>query len=94
MEPSNDDKLWRIAKKRAGFKKSLYSYLVVNAFLWAIWWFTTGRSNGFTHYPWPIWVMLGWGVGLGFQYFEAYNGSKADLTEQEYQKLKKEQDEK
>ena len=94
MEQSNDDKLWRIAKKRAGFKKSLYSYLVINAFLWAIWWFTTGRLTGFTNYPWPIWVMLGWGVGLGLQYFEAYNGSKEDLTEQEYKKLKNEQDEK
>ena len=94
MIPSNDDKLWRIAKKRAGFKKSLYGYLVINAFLWAIWWFTAGRFTGLTHYPWPIWVMLGWGVGLGFQYFEAYYGSKEDLAEQEYQKLKKEQDEK
>lgn len=94
MALSNDDKLWRIAKKRAEFKKSLYSYLVINAFLWAIWWFTTGRFTGLTDYPWPIWVMFGWGIGLGFQYFEAYNGSKEDLAEQEYQKLKKEQNEK
>lgn len=91
MEPAKDEKLWRIAKKRADFKKSLFTYLVVIAFLWAIWWFTTGRHTGFQSYPWPVWVMLGWGVGLGFQYFEAYNGNKQDLIEDEYEKLKRQQ---
>jgi hypothetical protein len=33
MEQPNDERLWRIAKKRASFKKSLFSYLVINAFL-------------------------------------------------------------
>lgn len=92
MEPTNDDRLWRIARKRANFKKSLYSYLVINAFLWGIWWFTGGRQTGSNHYPWPIWVMLGWGVGLGFQYFEAYQGDKNDLAIEEYKKLKKEEE--
>jgi hypothetical protein len=93
MEPSSkDQRLWRLAKKRAGFKKSLYSYLVITAFLWAIWWITSGR-HGFRHaYPWPIWVMLGWGIALGFQYFNAYNGDRTDLAEQEYEKLKREQE--
>src|SRR5690349_1707888 len=31
-----DEKLWRIAKKRAEFKKHLYTYIIINAFLWAI----------------------------------------------------------
>lgn len=91
MEPAKDEKLWRIAKKRADFKKSIFTYLVVIGFLWAIWWFTTGRHTGFQGYPWPVWVMLGWGVGLGFQYFEAYNGNKQDLIEDEYEKLKRQQ---
>lgn len=92
MQPTNDDRLWRIARKRANFKKSLYSYLVINAFLWGIWWFTGGSKVGFSHYPWPIWVMLGWGVGLGFQYFEAYTGSKEDMAIEEFKKLKKEEE--
>ncbi len=90
MEPSNDERLWRIARKRAGFKRSLFVYLVVNAFLWAIWWFTIGKDTGFEYNPWPVWVMLGWGVGLGFQYFDAYNGSKNDIAIEEFKKLKKE----
>lgn len=88
MNQQNDERLWRIARKRASFKKNLFSYIVVNAFLWGIWWFTTGRHGGSQRYPWPIWVMLGWGMALGFQYFEAYNGSKQDLASEEYKKLK------
>lgn len=91
MEPTNDDRLWRMARKRANFKKSLYSYLVINAFLWGIWWFTGSKTSGSHHYPWPIWVMLGWGLGLGFQYFEAYQGDKNDMAIEEYKKLKKDE---
>ena len=92
MDSQKDDQLWRIARKRADFKKSLFSYLIVIAFLWGIWWFTSGQVDGFHGYPWPIWVMLGWGLGLGFQYFDAYNGSRQNLTEKEYEKLKREQE--
>ncbi len=92
MEPSNDERLWRIARKRAAFKRSLFVYLVVNAFLWAIWWFTIGKDRGFEQNPWPVWVMLGWGVGLGFQYFDAYNGSKNDIAIEEFKKLKNEEE--
>ena len=34
------------------------TYLAVIALLWVIW-LATGAG-----YPWPIWPMLGWGVGL------------------------------
>jgi hypothetical protein len=88
MEHSNDERLWQIARKRAMFKKSLYSYLVINAFLWAIWWITTGRVSGTQAYPWPVWVMLGWGLSLGFQYFGAYQGNRQDLASEEFKKLK------
>jgi hypothetical protein len=89
-EQQKDERLWKIARQRAEFKKSLYSYIIVNAFLWGIWWFTIGKDAGFNGYPWPIWVMLGWGIGLAFQYFKAYNGDKETLAQQEYEKLKKE----
>ena len=81
-----DPTLWRIAQKRAGFKKSLFSYLVVNSFFWLIWLYTDG--NYYNGIPWPIWPMLGWGLGLAFQYHEAYHGNKNDLAEREYEKMK------
>ena len=93
MQPTNDERLWQQAKKRAAFRKSLYSYLVVCAFLWGVWWFSGGHDYGNHRYPWPVWVMLGWGIALGFQYFNAYSGSKEDMAIQEYEKMKKERGE-
>lgn len=89
MPNEKDTQLWRIAQRRAAFRKNLYSYLVINAFLWAVWWFTIGKDKGFTGYPWPVWVMLGWGLALGIQYFKAYQGTKAELADEEYERLKK-----
>lgn len=87
----NDEQLWQIAKKRAAFKKSFFSFLVVTAFLWAIWWISRGRYNQ-DAYPWPIWPMLGWGIGLAFQYFKAYNGDTQEIASKEFKKLKEEQE--
>lgn len=94
METNRDEQLWQLAKRRANFQRSLVSYFVINAFLWLIWWFTTNANNRSLsgHTPWPAWVMLGWGLGLVFQYFAAYGGSKQSLTDREYEKLKKDRE--
>ena len=88
MEQQRDEQLWQIAKKRAGFQRSLVSYFVINILLWFIWWFTVGRRGINRDMPWPVWSMLGWGIGLLFQYLNAYGGAKKDLVEKEYEKLK------
>ncbi len=88
MEQQRDEQLWQIAKKRAGFQRSLVSYFVINILLWFIWWFTVGRRGINRDMPWPVWSMLGWGIGLLFQYLNAYGGAKQDLVEKEYKKLK------
>ena len=90
MEPK-DDILWHLAKKRAGFKKHLISYVIVNSFLWTVW-FASGREYDQNDYlPWPVWVMLWWGVGLAFNYVNAYVVNTKDSIEKEYQKLKNQQ---
>lgn len=89
MNDQKDHQLWRIAQKRANFRRSLTQYIIINFFLWAIWWFTDGNETGFSGRPWPIWVMLGWGVAIILQYLEAYTGTKSDMAEKEYEKLKK-----
>lgn len=87
-----DERLWKLAKRRADFQYSLVSYFVVNAFLWIIWWFTSGRY-GYNHArPWPIWLMIGWGIGLVFQYLGAYGGGKQNLVDKEYEKLLREKE--
>ncbi|HYF32148.1 MAG TPA: 2TM domain-containing protein [Chitinophagaceae bacterium] len=89
--PSRDEQLWKIARKRANFKRSLLMYIVINLFLWVIWWFSSGRDEGWNGFPWPIWVMLGWGIGIVMQYFDAYGRNREDMTEREYKKLKERQ---
>ena len=91
---NRDEQLWRIAKKRAGFKKQLASYIIVNGFLWAMWYLTMGHSEisnmsfDGDRFPWPIWPTLGWGIGLAFSYYGAYHDNRERDTMREYQKLK------
>ena len=84
-EQMKDEELWKIAKQRVAFKWSLASYIIVNAFLIGVWFFTLGIDG----YFWPIWPILGWGLGIGFQYFNAYHGNKFISAEEEYERLKR-----
>lgn len=86
---SHDDKLWYIARKRIEFKHSFVVYLVVNAFLWLVWLFTSSSAElEFYSIPWPIYPMFGWGLGLAINYVHIPSAHKKDPIEQEYEKLK------
>ena len=85
-----DEILWQIAKKRAAFKWSFSVYVFVNAFLIGVWYFTTGPGN----YFWPIWPILGWGIGILFQYLNAYQGNNVFTAEREHERLKNQQNNK
>jgi hypothetical protein len=82
-----DRELWRLAKKRVGFRRHLATYLVINAMFWFIWWFSTDHEEE-DRFPWPVWPMLGWGIGLIFNYLDAYVFSKSNAVEREYEKLR------
>lgn len=64
-----DQALESLKAKRA-FKAMAVSYLIINAFLWILW-AITGTDGSI----WPIWVTLGWGIGLAFMAWNTY-GSK------------------
>jgi len=85
---STDVQLWAIAKKRAKFKRGLGAYSVVIPFLWVIWYLTMPGEKKWNHIPWPIWPMLGWGLGLAIQYVNAYVIEVGSLEQREYDKLK------
>ena len=86
-----DPELWEIAKKRAGFKSHLTAYIIVNIFLWAMWYFSGQRIYNGSDFPWPLWTTLGWGIGLAFHFAGTYIFPKANSVEREYQKLKNKQ---
>jgi len=81
-----DERLWKIARKRAEFKKHLFTYIIINMFIWGIW-LVSGLIKGQFGFIWPVFVTFGWGIGLTFNYIGAYTGFKDSLTENEYQKL-------
>ena len=86
-----DPELWRIAQKRAKFKKHLFTYVVINAFFWLLWLMSGSHGHHYGGIPWPVWPMFGWGIGLAFNYFDAYQNPQSTLANKEYDKLKKEQ---
>jgi hypothetical protein len=88
MENQTDQKLWEEAEARAGFKRHLLSYVIVNLFLVGIWYLSTG---GNTKHFWPIWPMFGWGIGLLFHYLGVYQRNLFFSAEAEYKKMKKNQ---
>jgi hypothetical protein len=85
-----DPQLWHLAQKRASFKKHFVTYLIINAFLWLLWYFTGAETYG-RGIPWPVWPTFGWGIGLLFHYMGAYVTTGSDAVEKEYQKLKNNQ---
>ena len=90
MEEQRDEKLWQLAKRRADFQNSMLSFAVITTICWVIWYFTAGRRSINTGTPWPLWVMLGLGIGLFSKFMKAYRTDKDTLTEREYEKLKNE----
>lgn len=85
-----DPKLWAIAKKRAGYKRDLVTYIVVNAFLCG-WSGCLPANHSHSGVPWPVWPTAGWGIAILFQYFDAYKYPKENTDEKEYEKLKQQQ---
>lgn len=92
--PENKDPhLWQLAQRRASFKTHLATYVVINLFLWVLWYFTKGMYDynyGYPALPWPVWPAVGWGIGLTFHYIRAYVATGQDTIEREYNKLKNE----
>lgn len=91
-----DEDLRKIAKARVGFRMHALSYVVVNLLILASWFITSDtRRPTFVDsaggdYFWPVWPLLGWGVGLAMHGWGVYGAGK-DWEEREYEKLKAQQ---
>ena len=87
-----DSELWKTAQKRAGFKYHVLIYFIMNIFFWTLWYISLRNNPTLPaerdSIPWPVWPMIGWGIGVFFNYVAAY-GLHNRYTEREYQKLKR-----
>ena len=70
-----EEAIKRIGEKR-DFYRHLVSYVVVNVGLVIIW-ALTGREGSF----WPVWVMLGWGIGVAIHAWNVFG--QRPITEED-----------
>lgn len=66
----------RRLKKRQDFRAHVVVFIVVNAFLWALW-AILSLTNDWT-FPWPIFPTLGWGIGVALNAWDVYG--RRDIT--------------
>jgi hypothetical protein len=83
----HDEDLWKIARRRTSLKRNLAIYFFVNTVFVVTWYLSSGIGS----YFWPVWPMLGWGASLAFQYGSAYHNNSLFSTEEEYERLKRQQ---
>ena len=90
--PMSEEEIYQKARKRVEEKKSFFShlavYIVINAVLILIWAFT---SPG---YPWFVWPLGGWGIGLIFHFLSVFvfskeTGWERNEVEKEAEKIRK-----
>jgi F0F1-type ATP synthase assembly protein I len=79
----------KTAEEKAGFYMHLGVYVGVNLFLIAIWWATGGPGT----FPWFIFILFGWGIGLVAHFFGVFRGKAyvEQMAEKEYQRLKQDE---
>jgi len=89
----SEEELYRLAKKRVEEKKGFYTHLAVyigvNILLVIIWAFPGGGG-----YPWFLWPLGGWGIGLLFDFLRVFVFSRPSdwerkQIEKEVERLKK-----
>ena len=94
-ETEYNEKLMKLAKKRVALKKSIFihltSYIIINIFLVAIYYLVMPGG-----YFWPIWSIMGWGVGLVIHgivvmYLLSSLSGTQDSTMKEYERLVRDQ---
>jgi hypothetical protein len=63
-----------LKRHREEFFQHLTSYVIVNGFLWFVWFWATRGG-----YPWPVWPMAGWGIGLAFHFMDTFFVSETKI---------------
>jgi hypothetical protein len=78
-QETKDVELRKVAKTRAAFKFHVLIYFVMNLIFWTMWYISL-RNNDTplterNDIPWPVWIMLGWGIVLFIHYVVAFRSN-------------------
>ena len=71
----------RRLKKRRDLRTHLFVYVLVNVVVWAIWLVIAVNSHSW--WPWPVFLTLGWGIGVVMNVWDVY--LRKPITENELQ---------
>ena len=88
----SEEQIYKQAEKRVaartGFYIHLAVYVCVNILLFLIWWFVTGAG-----FPWFIFPIVVWGIGIIFHALGAFVFGKKDsaAVEKEAERIRREQ---
>jgi hypothetical protein len=87
MSKLSEEEIYNQARKRVEEKKGFFThlavYIIVNIMLVLIWAFPSGAG-----YPWFLWPLGGWGIGLLFHFLGVFVFSKQ--TDWEKREIEKE----
>jgi hypothetical protein len=89
QQPSLQEMAEKRVKSRIELLEHIGIYIVINGFLVVVW-----ALSG-AGYPWFLWVMAAWGLGLAFHILGYILGSRSDtsrhkMIEKEVEKIKQE----
>jgi hypothetical protein len=82
----------RVDYQKLGFRVHLGVYLAVNALLFATWALTSGWTDDGISFPWFLFPLLGWGVGL-VAHFAVYSVVSRDFKERQLRRREAEAEE-
>jgi fatty acid desaturase len=84
------DEAIRQLKKKRDFRAHLRAYLLVNGFLWLVWGVIYAAADG-PWFPWPLFPLFGWGIGLAFHAWDVYGRSpfSEQAIEREIERLQR-----
>jgi hypothetical protein len=88
ITPEEEAKLARMASRRTGFKKHFAIFILVNAFLWVVWYFLFRDSADNTFLMAILFVFLVWLLGIILHYMITYKWTKS-YKDKELNSLKK-----
>lgn len=88
ITPEEEAKLARMASRRTGFKKHFAIFILVNAFLWVVWYFLFRDGEDNTFLMAILFVFLVWLLGIILHYMITYKWTKS-YKDKELNSLKK-----
>lgn len=75
--------------KKRGFRTHLTAYVLVNGLLIIVWLATAISAGDGAWFPWPVFPLFGWGIGLAFHARAAYgSGITEAAIRQEMSRLR------